>query len=123
MPGMEFRYVGIDRLPARMSEFDVERYFALTDSDMAEVNERFRRDWRAGAAIQLVFLRALASTPRVHETFRRWLKRNTERWMRRRRSKQMPNGWLTANAPLFRRSPCRRQMPPGPPADQAGYRQ
>lgn len=35
---MEFRYVGIDRLPAKMSEFDVERYFALTDSDMAEVN-------------------------------------------------------------------------------------
>jgi hypothetical protein len=45
-----------------MSEFDVERYFALTDSDMAEVNERFRRDWRAGAAIQLVFLRASGHT-------------------------------------------------------------
>ncbi len=62
MPGMEFRYVGIDRLPARMSEFDVERYFALTDSDMVEVNEQFRRDWRAGAAIQLVFLRASGHT-------------------------------------------------------------
>ncbi len=42
----------------RLSEFDVERYFALTDSDVAAINERFRPDRRAGAAIQLVFLRA-----------------------------------------------------------------
>ena len=44
MPGLEFRYVGQDRLPARLSDFDVERYFALTDSDIAAINERFRRD-------------------------------------------------------------------------------
>ncbi|MBS2132233.1 Tn3 family transposase (plasmid) [Burkholderia thailandensis] len=62
MPGLEFRYVGQDRLPARLSEFDVERYFALTDSDIAAINERFRRDRRAGAAIQLVFLRASGHT-------------------------------------------------------------
>ncbi|MCY0854942.1 DUF4158 domain-containing protein [Cupriavidus sp. D39] len=55
---MGFRYVGSDRLPMRLSEFDVERYFALTDSDVAAINERFRPDRRAGAAIQLVFLRA-----------------------------------------------------------------
>jgi hypothetical protein len=55
MPGLEFRYVGQDRLPARLSEFDVERYVALTDSDVAAVNERFRRDHRAGVAIQLVY--------------------------------------------------------------------
>ncbi|CAN7753559.1 Tn3 family transposase [Cupriavidus necator] len=58
MPGLGFRYVGSDRLPMRLSEFDVERYFALTDSDVAVLNERFRTDRRAGAAIQLVFLRA-----------------------------------------------------------------
>jgi len=62
MPGLEFRYVGQDRLPTRLSEFDVERYFALTDSDVAAVNERFRRDRRAGAAIQLIFLRASGHT-------------------------------------------------------------
>ncbi|MGF6931131.1 hypothetical protein OKW41_000270 [Paraburkholderia sp. UCT70] len=62
MPGLQFRYVGKDRLPARLSEFDVERYFALTDSDIAAVNERFRRDHRAGVAIQLVFLRASGHT-------------------------------------------------------------
>ncbi|MFP3556991.1 Tn3 family transposase [Paraburkholderia sp. SIMBA_049] len=62
MPGLEFRYVGQDRLPAQLSEFDVERYFALTDSDVAAVNERFRRDRRAGVAIQLIFLRASGHT-------------------------------------------------------------
>ncbi|WP_416047115.1 DUF4158 domain-containing protein [Cupriavidus basilensis] len=58
MPGLGFRYVGSDRLPIRLSEFDVERYFALTDSDVAAMNVRFRHDRRAWAAIQLVFLRA-----------------------------------------------------------------
>ncbi|WP_080417674.1 DUF4158 domain-containing protein [Burkholderia ubonensis] len=62
MPGLEFRYVGQDRLPTRLSEFDVERYFALSDSDVAAIDERFRRDRRAGAAIQLVFLRASGHT-------------------------------------------------------------
>ena len=62
MSGLEFRYVGQDRLPTRLSEFDVERYFALTDNDIAAINERFRRDRRAGAAIQLVFLRASGHT-------------------------------------------------------------
>lgn len=62
MPGLEFRYVGQDRLPARLSEFVVERYFALNDSDVAAINERFRRDRRAGAAVQLVFLRASGHT-------------------------------------------------------------
>ncbi|KMY85567.1 Transposase [Candidatus Paraburkholderia calva] len=62
MPGLEFRYVGQDRLPTRLSEFNVERYFALTDDDIAVIGERFRRDRRAGAAIQLVFLRASGHT-------------------------------------------------------------
>lgn len=62
MPGLELRYVEQDRLPARLSEFDVERYFALTVSDVAAVNERFRRDCRAGVAIQLIFPRASGQT-------------------------------------------------------------
>lgn len=62
MPSLEFRCVGQDRLPTRLSEFDVERYFALTDSDVVAVNERFRRDRRAGVAIQLIFLRASGHT-------------------------------------------------------------
>ena len=62
MPGLAFRYVGQHRLPSRLSEFDVERYLALTDSDITALNERFRGDRRAGAAIQLVFLRASGRT-------------------------------------------------------------
>lgn len=62
MPGLEFRYVGKDSLPTRLSEFDVDRYFALTESDIAAINQKFRRDGRAGAAIQLVFLRASGHT-------------------------------------------------------------
>ncbi|QOT82187.1 hypothetical protein [Cupriavidus basilensis] len=41
---MGFRYVGSDRLPMRLLEFDVELYFALTDSDVAAIIERFRKD-------------------------------------------------------------------------------
>jgi hypothetical protein len=58
MAGLEFRDVGQVRLPGRLSEFDVERYFALTDSDIAAISGKFRRERRAGVAIQLVFLRA-----------------------------------------------------------------
>lgn len=62
MTGSGSRFVGQDRLPARLSEFDVERYFALTDTDIATITERFRSDRRAGAAIQLVFLQASGHT-------------------------------------------------------------
>ena len=62
MPGLEFRYVGRDSLPTRLSEFDVEQYFALTASDIAAINQKFRRAGRAGAAIQLIFLRASGHT-------------------------------------------------------------
>ncbi|MFP3756305.1 DUF4158 domain-containing protein [Cupriavidus sp. SIMBA_020] len=59
---MESRYVGKSSLPTRLSEFDVEHYFALTDSDLAAIIHKFRPEGRAGAAIQLVFLRASGHT-------------------------------------------------------------
>ena len=62
MPGLEFRYVGRDSLPTRLPEFDVEHYFALTASDVAAINQKFRRASRPGVAIQLVFLRASGRT-------------------------------------------------------------
>ena len=51
MPGLELRYVGQDRLPIRLTDFDVERYFALIENDVAAINAYFRRDRCAGAAI------------------------------------------------------------------------
>lgn len=62
MLGFGFRYVGKDSLPSRLSEFDVEYYFALTGSDIAAINQKFRRAGRAGAAVQLAFLRASGRT-------------------------------------------------------------
>lgn len=58
MGGYETRYVGLGRLPTKLSEFDLERYFSLSNADIAAINERFRADRRAGASVQLVFLRA-----------------------------------------------------------------
>jgi len=62
MPGLESRYMGKSSLPTRLSELDVEHYFALTDSDLAAIIHKFRPEGRAGAAIQLVFLRASGHT-------------------------------------------------------------
>nr|WP_311530198.1 Tn3 family transposase [uncultured Ralstonia sp.] len=62
MPGLQFRYVGKDSLPTRLSEFDVEHYFALTASDVAVITQKFRRASHPGVAIQLVFLRASGRT-------------------------------------------------------------
>lgn len=58
MASYEFRYVGADSLPSRLSEFDVQQYFRLSQLDVAALNERFRADRRAGAAVLLLFMRA-----------------------------------------------------------------
>lgn len=58
MASYEFRYVGADSLPSRLSEFDVQQYFRLSKVDVAALNERFRTDGRPGAAVLLLFMRA-----------------------------------------------------------------
>ncbi|UUZ68325.1 DUF4158 domain-containing protein [Polaromonas sp. P2-4] len=58
MANYEFRYVGSDTLPSRLSEFDVQQYFRLSSVDVAALNERFRADRRAATAVLLLFLRA-----------------------------------------------------------------
>jgi hypothetical protein len=84
MPGPEFRSVGHDRLPSRLSEFDVGRYFALMDSEIATPNERFRPHWRPGAAIQLAFLPVSGHTLDHVGTFPRQLPRYIGEWLRQR---------------------------------------
>jgi len=54
----EFRYVGAESLPSRLSEFDVQQYFRLSQADVAALGKRFRVDRRAGAAVLLLFMRA-----------------------------------------------------------------
>ena len=54
----QLRFVGADRLPRTLSEFDVARFFSLLPDDAKEIEERFRADRRLGVAVQFVFLRA-----------------------------------------------------------------
>ena len=58
MSSYEFRYVGADSLPSRLSDFDIQQYFQLSRADVAALSQRFRADRRAGAAVLLLFLRA-----------------------------------------------------------------
>ena len=53
------RFVGTDNLPSRLSDFDVEHFFALSQSEIEAIAARFRSDKpRVAAAVQLVMLRA-----------------------------------------------------------------
>lgn len=52
------RFIGVENLPTRLSEFDVQQAFCLSQDDIAAISERFRHDRRVAAAIQLLFLRA-----------------------------------------------------------------
>jgi hypothetical protein len=57
MSSYDFRYIGADSLPSRLSEFDLRQYFQLSRADILALTERFRIDRRAGAAILLLFLK------------------------------------------------------------------
>ena len=52
------RFIGVENLPSRLSEYDVREAFALSQDDVAAVCDRFRHDRRVAAAIQMLFLRA-----------------------------------------------------------------
>ncbi len=52
------RFIGVENLPTRLSEFDVQHAFSLSQDDIAAICERFRHDRRVAAAIQLLFRRA-----------------------------------------------------------------
>jgi len=55
MSSYDFRYIGVDSLPSRLSEFDLRHYFQLSRADISALTERFRADHRASAAILLLF--------------------------------------------------------------------
>lgn len=58
MASYQFRYVGADSLPSRLSEFEALQHFGLSNADVTALNDRFSADRRAGAAIFLLFMRA-----------------------------------------------------------------
>ena len=62
MVGIGSRFVGLEKLPSRLSKFDAEAFFSLTTEDVAAIKARFRSDRHVGVALQLVFLRASGRT-------------------------------------------------------------
>ena len=42
--GYVLAFDNVSGLPAWLAEFDVEQYFALANSEIARINQRFRRD-------------------------------------------------------------------------------
>lgn len=61
MNSYDFRYIGVDSLPSRLSEFDLQQYLQLSRADISALTERFRADHRASAAILLLFLKVASS--------------------------------------------------------------
>ena len=59
------RFVGLESLPSRLSDFDLEQFFQLTKDDIKEIGAQFRVDHRAPAALMVLFLRA-AGRPLDH---------------------------------------------------------
>jgi len=53
-----YRFVGLETLPARLTDFDLQHFFQLRDEDVPAIRERFRSDRRVAGALQLLFLRA-----------------------------------------------------------------
>ena len=53
-----YRFVGLEALPARLTDFDLQHFFQLGDGDVLSVRQRFRSDRRVAGALQLLFLRA-----------------------------------------------------------------
>lgn len=58
MTSYALRYVGVDTLPSKLLEFDLQQHFRLSTSDVEALGDLFRPEHRGAAAILLVFLRA-----------------------------------------------------------------
>ena len=53
-----YRFVAQEKLPSRLSDFDLDTFFRLTGEDVAAIRDQFRSDHRAPAALMVLFLRA-----------------------------------------------------------------
>lgn len=53
-----YRFVGLETLPARLTDFDIQHFFQLGAGDVEAIRKRFRSDRRVAGALQLLFLRA-----------------------------------------------------------------
>jgi hypothetical protein len=53
-----YRFVGLEALPGRLTDFDLQQFFELGTGDVEAIRQRFRSDRRVAVALQLLFLRA-----------------------------------------------------------------
>ena len=53
-----YRFVGLETLPGRLTDFDLQQFFQLGTGDVEAIRQRFRSDRRVAGALQLLFLRA-----------------------------------------------------------------
>ena len=53
------RFVGQENLSNRLSDFDLNQFFQLTEADIKVVGAQFRSDHRASAALMVLYLRAV----------------------------------------------------------------
>jgi len=53
-----YRFVGLETLPGRLADFDLQQFFQLGTGDVEAIRQRFRSDRRVAGALQLLFLRA-----------------------------------------------------------------
>lgn len=51
------RFLGLSRLPARLSDGELAEFFTLSDEDVAAIGAQFRPKYRIAAGIQLGFIR------------------------------------------------------------------
>ncbi|MBC3917094.1 Tn3 family transposase [Undibacterium sp. CY18W] len=62
MSGFQYRFLGAESLPNKLSDFDLNYYFRLSDDDVVALAAKFRTDRRSIAAIQMLFFR-VTGTP------------------------------------------------------------
>ncbi|WP_422823041.1 hypothetical protein [Variovorax humicola] len=53
-----YRFVGLEALPAHLTDFDFQYFFRLGVGDVEAIRQRFRSDRRVAGAIKLLSLRA-----------------------------------------------------------------
>ena len=49
---------GVETLPGRLTDFDLQQFFQLGTGDIEAIRQRFRSDRRVAGALQMLFLRA-----------------------------------------------------------------
>jgi hypothetical protein len=75
-----YRFVGLEKLPSRLTGFDLSYFFQLGSADINVLTERFRAEHRPFAAVMLLVLRATGRPLDVSSPLARALLRDVGVW-------------------------------------------